>query len=94
MWTGVLRDVLEDYKSFVQGFLNIRDPEVLEKVEQEVENGLMWPEPWLALNPAFQGGGTVNDLVERGLLHPGCREIFRARTADDPFGCEISFHKH
>ncbi|TCC29718.1 DEAD/DEAH box helicase [Kribbella speibonae] len=91
---GVLRDVLEDYKSFVQGFLNIRDPQVLRKVEEEVENGLMWPEPWLALNPAFQAGGTVNDLVERQLLHPVCREIFRARTADDPFGRDISFHRH
>jgi hypothetical protein len=39
---GVLSDVLDDYKSFVQGFLNIRDPDVLVKVEQEVANGLMW----------------------------------------------------
>ena len=51
---GVLRDILDDYKSFVHGFLNILDPDVLEKVEQEVSNGLLWPEPWLALNPAFQ----------------------------------------
>ena len=91
---GVLRDVLEDYKSFVQGFLNIRDPVVLRKVEQEVSNGLMWPEPWLALNPAFQSGGTVSDLVARGLLHPGCVDIFRARTTEDPLGREISFHRH
>jgi hypothetical protein len=34
-------DVLDDYKSFVKGFLNIRDPDVLEKVEEEVSNGLM-----------------------------------------------------
>jgi ADP-ribose pyrophosphatase YjhB (NUDIX family) len=91
---GVLRDVLSDYRSFVQGFLNIRDPDILAKVEQEVSNGLMWPEPWLALNPAFQGGGTVQDLVERGWLDAGCRDIFRSRTADDPVGREISFHKH
>ena len=91
---GVLRDILDDYKSFVHGFLNILDPDVLEKVEQEVSNGLLWPEPWLALNPAFQAGGTVSELVERGWLHPGCREIFRTRTPADPFGREISFHKH
>ena len=91
---GVLRDILDDYKSFVHGFLNILDPDILEKVEQEVSNGLLWPEPWLALNPAFQAGGTVSELVERGWLHPGCREIFRTRTPADPFGREISFHKH
>jgi hypothetical protein len=83
---GVLTDVLDDYKAFVEGFLNIRDPDVLERVEREVSNGLMWPEPWLALNPAFEGGGTVDDLVARGLLRPGCREIFRMRTAEDPIG--------
>jgi ATP-dependent helicase YprA (DUF1998 family) len=91
---GVLRDILDDYKSFVHGFLNILDPDVLERVEQEVSNGLLWPEPWLALNPAFQAGGTVSDLVERGWLPPGCREIFRTRTPADPLGREISFHKH
>lgn len=91
---GVLGAVLGDYESFVRGFLNIRDPEVLEKVEREVENGLMWPEPWLALNPAFQPGGSVGDLVDRELLHPAAREIFRHHTDEDPFGREIAFHKH
>ena len=31
---------------------------------------------------------------ERGWLHPECRDIFRTRTLTDPFGREISFHKH
>jgi len=91
---GVLSDVLDDYRSFVQGFLNIRDPEILQKVQHEVETGLLWPEPWLALNPAFESGGSVSDLVDRGLLHPTTREIFRHRTTDDPFGHEIAFHRH
>lgn len=91
---GVLGDVLGDYEAFVRGFLNIRDPEILGKVEREVENGLMWPEPWLALNPAFQPGGSVGDLVDRGLLHPDTRDVFRQRTDADPVGREIAFHKH
>jgi hypothetical protein len=91
---GVLSEVLDDYKSFVQGFLNIRAPAVLEKVEREVDNGLLWPEPWLALNPAFEPGGSVGDLVDRGLLHAANRGIFRSRTIDDPTGREIVFHRH
>lgn len=90
----VLNDVLEDYKSFVQGFLNIRDPEVLSKVQRDVDNGLLWPEPWLALNPAFESGGSVEDLVDRGLLHPDNRGIFCARTPSDAAGEEIVFHRH
>jgi len=91
---GVLDDVLDDYKSFVQGFLNIRDPEVLAKVAREIENGLMWPEPWLALNPAFEAGGSISDLVAEGLLHPGGRDIFRARAVSGTEGREILLHRH
>ncbi len=91
---GVLDDVLDDYASFVQGFLNIRDSKVLGKVEREVENGLMWPEPWLALNPAFLPGGTVGELVDRGLLHPTTREIFQHSSAADQSDREIAFHRY
>ncbi|MGH3970909.1 MAG: DEAD/DEAH box helicase, partial [Mycobacterium sp.] len=53
-----------------------------------------WPEPWLALNPAFEPGGTVSDIVDQGVLHPQAREIFRVRTDDDAVGREITFHRH
>lgn len=91
---GILNEVLDDYRSFVQGFRHIWDPEILKKVHDEVENGLLWPEPWLALNPAFQPGGSVSDLVDRGLLHPATREVFRHRSTDDPLGREIALHRH
>ena len=81
----VLDEVLADYQSFVEGFLNIQDEQVKAKVDAEVEGGLLWPEPWLALNPAFESGGTVSDLVDRGVLHPTAREIFRIRTDEQPW---------
>jgi ATP-dependent helicase YprA (DUF1998 family)/very-short-patch-repair endonuclease len=91
---GVLDEVLDDYRSFVAGFLNIQDERVRQLVESEIEGGLLWPKPWLALNPAFESGGTVSDLVDRGVLHPDARQVFRVRTDDDQFGREISFHRH
>jgi hypothetical protein len=42
---GVLDEVLNDYESFVSGFLNIQDEAVRAKVEQEIADGLLWPEP-------------------------------------------------
>jgi hypothetical protein len=51
---GVLDDVLRDYESFVAGFLNIQDDRVREKVQNEIDDGLLWPQPWLPLNPAFE----------------------------------------
>lgn len=90
----VLNEALADYQSFVQGFLDIRDDEVRDKVREEIDNGLLWPEPWLALNPAFQPGGTPGELHEQRLLHPKCRDIFRHRSVKDPVGREIEFHQH
>lgn len=91
---GVLEEVLGDYQAFVEGFLNIQDEQVKAKVDAEVADGLLWPEPWLALNPAFESGGTVGELVDRGVLDPAAREIFRFRTGETDPGVEAIFHRH
>jgi ATP-dependent helicase YprA (DUF1998 family)/very-short-patch-repair endonuclease len=86
---GVLDEVLDDYENFVKGFLEIKDDQIREKVEAEIAGGLLWPKPWLALNPAFESGGMVGELVDQGVLAPEATSIFR-----DPAGKEISFHRH
>ncbi|OBY29171.1 DEAD/DEAH box helicase, partial [Mycolicibacter kumamotonensis] len=86
---GVLHEVLDDYRNFVTGFLEIKDDEIRTKVESEIEDGLLWPEPWLALNPAFESGGTVDELVKREVLYPDAETIFRAAS-----GQPITFHRH
>jgi len=91
---GALGDVLDDYESFVTSFLNIQDPRVKEKVDGEIADGLLWPEPWLALNPSFESGGAISDLVTEGLLKGECTDIFRRRTAEDAVGVELRLHKH
>jgi ATP-dependent helicase YprA (DUF1998 family) len=91
---GVLDEVLGDYRSFVEGFLNIGDEQVRSTVKGEIADGLLWPEPWLALNPSFEPGGTIGALVDEGMLHPACRDIFRHRAATDPEGRELALHRH
>ncbi|MDQ1247200.1 MAG: hypothetical protein QG597_1570 [Actinomycetota bacterium] len=86
---GVLNEVLGDYENFVKGFLEIKDDQIRSKVEKEISDGLLWPEPWLALNPAFESGGTVTELVGQKVLDPEATAIFR-----DPSGKEIEFHRH
>ena len=43
---------------------------------------------------AASRGGNVTELVDRVILRPTTREIFRVRAAHDMFGREISFHRH
>ncbi|MER6971188.1 DEAD/DEAH box helicase [Nocardioides sp. NPDC000445] len=57
--------------------------------------GAQWPDPWLALNPSFASGGTVDDLVAQGILHPRTSEIFRVGKDKDPAAAfPITFHRH
>ena len=91
---GVRNRVIGDYESFVKSFMDIADPRVKEKVDSEISDGLLWPQPWLALNPSFQSGGTISDLVNDDLLHPDCTDIFRRRTQTDPAGTELRLHQH
>ncbi|MGD0039049.1 MAG: DEAD/DEAH box helicase [Isosphaeraceae bacterium] len=48
----------------------------------------------IQLNPSFEPGGWVDDLVDRGLLHAGCRKIFRIKTEEDPIGSRMLLHRH
>lgn len=91
---GALDDVLNDYESFVTSFLNIQDSRVKKKVDAEIADGLLWPEPWLALNPSFEPGGAISDLVGEDLLRSECTDIFRRRTAEDAVGSELRLHRH
>ncbi len=80
--------VVADYREFVQGFLRVRDTRIVGHVERAIAGGLLWPEPWLSLNPAFESGGGVEQLVAMGLLHPACGEIFRIE------GRTLHLHRH
>jgi ATP-dependent helicase YprA (DUF1998 family)/very-short-patch-repair endonuclease len=56
---------------------------------------LLWPDPIVQLNPAFQPAGTVDDLVDEGLLHQRCSDIFRReKTPADPIGKPLTLHRH
>ena len=91
---GVRNTVIGDYESFVKSFMDIADPRVKAKVEDEISAGLLWPEPWLALNPSFQSGGKISHLVTDDLLDGRCTDIFRRRTESDPQGSELTLHQH
>lgn len=65
---GIREKLIAGYRSFTEGFVDIRDPRI-----NDVELGDMgrqWPDPWLSLNPSFSSGGRIDELVRRGLLHP------------------------
>ena len=92
----IREQLVSDYSSFTSSFVEPREPRIKALLEQRDDNGSQWPEPWLSLNPNFASGGTVDELVAQGLLHPESAKIFRVKESRDDTGLDkpISFHRH
>ena len=91
-----LRDhLVGDYTSYTRSFIKIADPRITDKVNSTLNAGAFWPDPLLQLNPTFLPGGTIDDLIERGILHPECARIFRIdKTDTDHTGKPLLLHTH
>lgn len=91
-----LRDrLVSDYQSYTRSFIKIRDPRIGGFVDNVLNSEGFWPEPLLQLNPTFQPGGTIDELVEQGVLHKECSRIFRIDKSDtDHVGKQLLLHEH
>ena len=87
--------LVDDYRRYTRSFIRIRDARIGEFVDSILGAEGFWPEPLLQLNPAFRPGGTIDDLVEQGVLHSDCARIFRFGKSDaDHHGKQLLLHRH
>ncbi len=52
----VRRQLISDYSTYVRSFIKILDRRMDQRVQEELESGLLWPDPLIQLNPAFEPG--------------------------------------
>jgi len=85
-----------NYGSFIRSFVEISDPRLRAEFEKSLAGELLWPSPLIQLNPAFEPGGMIDDLVAEGVLHRTCSDVFRAgKRENDPFpGHPMRLHLH
>uniref|UniRef100_A0A7V2ZKH8 DEAD/DEAH box helicase n=1 Tax=Ignavibacterium album TaxID=591197 RepID=A0A7V2ZKH8_9BACT len=86
--------LISDYETYIKSFITIKDPGIQKFVEQELEKGLLWPEALVQLNPSFEKGKSIDDLVSKKVLHPECSKIFRIKNSKEDTGKELLLHKH
>mgnify|MGYP000172314037 CR=1 FL=1 len=87
------QQLVEDYAAYIQSFINISDPHIAAKVTQELEAGLLWPEPLIQLNPAFAPGADIATLVHAETLHPLCSQIFQLKSPNS-VPKPLHLHRH
>ena len=85
--------LIGDYARYIQSFIRINDPRISEHVDQELRDGLLWPDPLIQLNPNFEPGAWIDELVGDGILHPGCSQIFRLKEPDGA-SKPLRLHRH
>jgi ATP-dependent helicase YprA (DUF1998 family)/very-short-patch-repair endonuclease len=88
------KTVIKDYAEYTKSFIRIGDKRIRQAVDQAVDEGLLWPEPLLQLNPAFEPGDSIDGLVSEGVLHEECDRIFRIKSEQDQVGKPLRLHRH
>lgn len=86
--------IIHEYENYVRSFLTIKDQRIDRLVSDEMNSGLLWPDPLIQLNPSFERGESLRKLIDDGELHPECLNIFRAKGSDGTIGEPFRLHRH
>ena len=68
---------MNDYKLFVNSFINIKNENIRKIVLSEMEKGKFWPEPLIQFNPSYETGQSIQSLCENNILHDDLKEVFK-----------------
>ena len=74
------KQLINNYKSYIQSFLSIKDPKNSKFVEKEINNKKLWPEPLIQFNPTFETGKALFTLINGGYLHKKLNKILTGFT--------------
>ena len=86
--------VIDQYRQFATSFTEIHAADIRAQVEAIYRDDRYWPEPLIQVNPHYRAAGTVAELANGGLLHPGCAAIFRTGPVADPNSAPLRLHQH
>ena len=86
--------LISKYQDYVRSFIRIRNHRIEGLVEQELQAGLLWPRPLVQLNPFFERGKSIPELVDEGILSEECKRIFRIAKTVTCEGSVLSLHRH
>lgn len=86
--------VTEDYGKYVRSFIHIKDAKIRAHVEGELNEGFLWPDPLIQLNPSFESGEWIDQLVDAAVIHEECRRVFRIKPEPKGEGKPLRLHRH
>lgn len=82
------RSLIGDYSRFARSFAEIRADDISGRVAEIYEGRQFWPDPLISINPHFERGPSIDDLVTSGTIAPETGRVFRAN------GGGLQLHRH
>src|SRR5690606_34712382 len=71
------RFLVSDYERFARSFTHIRAPDIKQQLEDVYASRRFWPEPLISINPHFEWGPYIDELVADGTLCAETSQVFR-----------------
>ena len=69
--------IISDYQTYIESFINIRDEKIRKKVEEEILQKKLFPEPLIQFNPSFEKKESIADLVKEGVVNAELNNVFK-----------------
>jgi hypothetical protein len=70
-------EVINDYRNYITSFLQIKDERVEQFVQEKLDQGTLWKDALVQINPSYKKGQTVKQLIDENLLHADCQSYFQ-----------------
>jgi len=71
--------VVSDYRHYIESFVRINDEGIADFVEKKFNEGVLWPDAILQLNPAYEPGSTLDELAAQGGILKSTADFFRGQ---------------
>ena len=88
------RRLVEDYERYIRSFISIRDPRIRGEVDRNLSGGMLWPEPRIGLNPAFEAGRPHRRPRRRRAPAPGVLDRSSASSPTRAPSGRSRLHRH
>ena len=68
--------LVNDYERFARSFTLIRASDIKQQVEELYATDRFWPEPLISINPRYERGASIDQLVVGGSLREATAKVF------------------
>ena len=79
------QNIVDDYRSYIESFINIRDEQIRQEVERALTDGRLWPEPLIQFNPAYLSVSSIAKPISEGWLAPELEDVFWDTRSGEPY---------